>query len=73
MTGIAKKRKVFRVFSLYPPIRASLFTDKATCAFLLVDPKVVLPGEGSFRACIHTGFGFACHAEENLFLLRPIG
>jgi hypothetical protein len=73
MTGIAEKRKVFRVLPLYSPIRASLFTEKATSAFLLVDPKAVLPGKGSFRAGIDTRFGFACYAEKNLFLLWPIG
>jgi len=73
MTGIAEQRKVFRILSMYSPIRASLFTEKATCAFHLVDPEVVLPGEGSFRAGINTRFGFACHTEKNLFLFWPIG
>jgi len=58
---------------MYSSIRASLFTEKTTCAFLLIDLEVVLPGKGSFRAGFDTRFGFACNAEKNLFLLWPIG
>jgi hypothetical protein len=39
-------------------IRASVFTEKATCALLFIDSKIAIPGKGPFWAGIHTGLRF---------------
>jgi hypothetical protein len=35
-------------------IRASVFTEKATCALFFIDLKIAIPGKGPFWAGIHT-------------------
>lgn len=54
-------------------IRASIFTEKATCALFFVDSKIAIPGKGAFWAGIHTRLRFTGKTKIDFFLFRPIG
>jgi hypothetical protein len=54
-------------------IRASIFTEKATCALFFVDSKIAIPGKGAFWAGIDTRLRFTGKTKIDFFLFRPIG
>jgi hypothetical protein len=54
-------------------IRASVFTEKATCALFFIDSKIAIPGKGAFWAGIHTRLRLTGKTKIDFFLFGPIG
>jgi hypothetical protein len=73
LAGVAEEGKFFRVLRLDSTIRASVFTEKATCALLCIDSKIAIPGKGPFWTGIHTRLRFTGKTKIDFFLFGPIG
>ena len=56
-----------------PYVRTRLRAEETARAFLFIQPKVILPGQGPFRAGLYAGFWTAGKTDLDLFLLGPLG